>query len=587
MAKRSRKPIARQAIPSNIPESDLVLRKRCDGRIIGMRTNRYSWWCHWRELADFELPRRYRWLVTPNMQSRGSPINQHILDSTGTLAARNLASGIMTGVTDPTKLWFRLRLGQFDSTQTSPISLWLAEVERIMMMVFHESNFYTSIATVWFDLVVFGTALMLIYEDFENVIHCETPCLGEFYLANDADNEPSVSAREFTFTVEQTVEEFGLENCSPDVQQAWTEGDGASLSREIVIAHLIEPNTDAAKYGFASSFRYREMYWQWGGSASGQGSSSAYQGFLRKRGFNEAPNIAFLWDTVSNDPYGRSPGMDALPDIKQLQLETRRKAQGIDKQVNPPMLADIQLKNQPASLLPGGITYMSGMMSATNRFAGFRPVYEVKPDLAAMTADLQEVRERIGKTFFNDLFRTASQYETRSNVTAVEWDMRKAESLVMLGPVLERIQTQLARIIDRTFAIAARAGIIPPAPTQVQGLHMRIEFDSMLAQAQAAVKTGGIERVLGLAGNLAGIDPAAIDNIDIDYALDKMSTLLNNDPRMIRSPDQLIQIRQMRAQQQQQAAQAEQADKLAKSAKVLSETQLGQGQTALQVMTGL
>ncbi len=579
MAKRQRtnKP------PKQLTQADIDLRKRCDGRIIGMRTNRYSWWCHWRELADYILPRRYRWLITPNLQSRGSPINQHIVDSTGTLAARNLAAGIMTGVTDPTKLWFKLRLGRFDSTQTSPISLWLAEVERIMMMIFHESNFYTAIATTWFDLVVFCTSTILIYEDFDNVIHCETPCLGEFYLANDANNEPTIFAREFTYTVEQCVEEFGYEACSNDVQQAYDDG-GAALSREIVIAHLIEANTDAAKFGFPSDFKFREMYWQWGGSASPQGGSSYSYGFLRKRGFFEAPNMAFLWDTVSNDPYGRGPGMDALPDIKQLQLESRRKAQGIDKHVNPPMLADIQLKNQPASLLPGGMTYIAGLMSTGK--PGMMPIYEVKPDLAAMTEDLAEVRERISKTFFNDLFRTASQYETRSNVTAVEWDMRKAESLVMLGPVLERIQTQLARIIDRTFAIAARAGIIPPAPPEIQGLHMRVEFDSMLAQAQAAVKTGAIERVLGLAGNLAAIDPAVVDNIDIDFAIDKMSNLLNNDPRMIRSPDQLAMIRQQRAQQQAQAAQAQQAEQLAAAGKTLSETQVGGGQNALQAMTG-
>src|SRR5207237_8623941 len=84
---------------------------------------------------------------------------------------------------------------------------------------------------------------------------------------------------------------------------------------------------------------------------------------LRKKRYFESPAVIIRWDLVSNDPYGRSPGMDALPDVKQLQLEVRRKAQGIDKGVNPPMLADAQLKNQPASLLPGGTTYIIGMLS--------------------------------------------------------------------------------------------------------------------------------------------------------------------------------------------------------------------------------
>jgi len=443
----------------NATESDLKLRRQSEGRLIGLRVNRYSWWVHGRELADYLLPRRYKWIITPNQQSRGSPINQHILDSTATLSARNLASGIMSGVSSPTRPWLRLKIGHIDSTQTSPISLWLAECERLLSLVFQESNFYNSIAILYFDLVIFGTAVMLIYEDFDDVIRCYNPCFGEYYLDNTGQFRPLIFYREFTMTVDQCVNEFGEDNVSPTILRLFKEG-GASLSRELIVAHGIEPNDDGRKFGIPEHFKFREVYWEWGGSASPQGGSASPIGFLRKRGFHEAPHVAVRWDLVSNDAYGRSPGMDALPDVKQLQLEVRRKAQAIDKHVNPPMVADIQLKNQPASLLPGGLTYVSGM---TTGKVGFAPVYTVQPDISGMVEDLNEIRERIKKTFFNDLFQTASQFETRSNVTAVEWDMRKSESLVMLGPVLERIYDEgLKRIVDRVFPMMARAGIIPP-----------------------------------------------------------------------------------------------------------------------------
>lgn len=568
-----------------VSAGDIDMRTKAEGRILGMRVNRYSWWTHWRELADFLLPRRYRWLVTPNMQSRGSPINGHILDSTATLAARYCAAGIMTGVTNPTRTWFRLKVGDIDSTQTSPTSIWLKDCEGLLMRIFQESNFYNSVAILYLDLVVFNTGALLIYEDYDNVILCFNPCLGEFYIENDAANKPAVFAREFTYTISQCVEEFGIENCSADVQQAYYEG-GGSLSREIVIAHLIEPNFDPDRYGIPKHFKYRELYWQWGGS-SGTQNGTSYQGFLRKRGYYEACHIPVRWDLVSNDAYGRGPGMDALPDVKQLQLESRRKAQAIDKMVNPPMLADIQLKNAPASLLPGGVTYIAGMMS--NPKPGFAPVYEVKPQIGEMNEDLQEVRARIKETFYVPLFQTISQFETRSNVSATEIDARRAESLVMLGPVLERLQTELlSPVIERTFAIAARAGIIPEPPQDLQGgQHIKIEYSSMLEQAQSAAASAGIERIFAVMGNLAGIDPAVVDNVDIDYGLDKMSSLLNNDPRLIRSPDQLKQIRQMRAEKEQQAQQAQQAEQLAAGAKTLSETELGGGKNALGLMSGI
>lgn len=555
----------------SISPVDEALMKYSQGRLMGMRVTRYSWWTHWRELADFLLPRRYRWIITPNMMSRGSPVNQHILDSTGVIAARNLASGLVSGKSSPTRPWFKLQVGRIDSTMTSPTSLWLAECERILYLIFAESNFYNSIAQFYYDLVVFGTASLLVYEDFDNVINCYNPCAGEYYIDIDGNYRPSIFYREFTMTISAVVDEFGLENCSESIQRAFKSPDGAALTREIIVAHSIEPNTDdkAKKFGFDERFAFRECYWEWGGSASTQGNSSPVNGFLRRKGYYERPNITGRWDLVSNDPYGRSPGMDALPDSKQLQLESRRKAQAIDKMVNPPMVADAQLKNQPASLLPGGITYIQGY---TNHKAGFASAYDTKFPIAEITEDLNEVRARIGKTFFNDVLMTASQYETRSNVTAVEWDMRKAESLVALGPALERIDHEvLGPVIDRVFGIAHRAGILPPPPPEIGGQMININYISMLQQAQQSAAAGSIERVLQLAGGIVAVVPAIMDNIDTDYALDKYSELLNNDPKMIRSVEATQAIRDNRAQQEQAAQQAALAEQLSKGAANLAQ----------------
>src|SRR6516162_5904910 len=202
-----------------LTELDRKYHSHVNERLLGLRVNRYSWWVHARELADFILPRRYKWLITPNQMTRGSPINQHILDSTGTLAARNLASGMMSGISSPTRPWFKLKIGHIDSTQTSPTSLWLSECERLMMLVMQESNFYQAMAVVYFDLVIFGTACILIYEDPTDVIRCFTPCFGEFYVDNDGMFRPLIFYREFTLTIDQLVDCFGFDNVSPAMQR--------------------------------------------------------------------------------------------------------------------------------------------------------------------------------------------------------------------------------------------------------------------------------------------------------------------------------------------------------------------------------
>jgi hypothetical protein len=569
--------------PVVAPKPDRDLRAFQMGRLLGMRVNRYSWWTHCRELADYLLPRRYKWLITPNQMNRGSPINQHILDSTGTLAARNLAAGMMSGITSPTRPWFKLKVGRLDSTQTSPISLWLAECERLMRLVFQESNFYVAMAIFYFDLVVFGTAVILIYEDYDNVIRCVNPCFGEYYVDIDGNYRPCIFYREYTLTIQQVVDKFGIENCSAMVAEQYNLLSGAGRTREIIVAHAIEPNDNPQKYGIPAIFKYRETYWEWGGTTNPQ-SGTTSMGFLRKRGYYEQCAIIGRWDLVSNDPYGRSPGMDALPDVKQLQQETRRKAQGIDKVVNPPLIADVQLKNQPASLLPGGMTYIHGMMATGN--AGMTTAYgNWRPDIKTIAEDIVVVQTRIKQIFFNDLFQVASQFETRSNITAVEWDMRKSESLVMLGPVLERLQNEvIGPAIERTWAIMSRAGILPPAPPAIRGLSVDIEYVSMLATSQGAAQAGSIERVFQIAGQLAAIDPAVTDNLDFDMGLDIYSQLLGNDPRMIRSPQALAMIRKQREQQQAAAQQAEMAEKYAGAAQAASQIDVGGGQNVVSRM---
>ena len=545
------------------------------GRLLGLRVNRYSWWTHWRELADYFLPRRYKWIVTPNQMARGSPINQHILDSTGVICARNLASGLVSGKSSPTRPWFKLRVGTIDSTQTGPVSLWLKECERILYLIFAESNFYNSIAQYYFDLVIFGTATLLIYEDYENVINCINPCAGEYYIDIDGKYRPTIFYREFTLTVSAVVDEFGYDRCSSSVQALYDDPGGANLTRELIIAHSIEPNNDGKGpgFGFSDKFAFRELYWEWGGSASPQGSNYQPQGFLRRKGYLDQPNITCRWDIVSNDAYGRSPGMDALPDQKQVQLETRRKAQAIDKMVNPPLVADVQLKNQPASLLPGGMTYLQGF--AQSGKPAISSIYDTHNfPVEGITADIEMAQQRLSKTFFNDVLMTASQFETRSNVTAVEWNMRKSESMVALGPALDRIDNEcLGPTIDRVFGIASRAGILPPAPPDIQGQMIQINYVSMLKQAQDATAAGGIEALLKLGGELEGIKPGSMMNIDIDYAIDKYSALQNNDPKLIRSPQALAQLRADEAKQQQATQQAAIAEQLSKSAANLSAIQ--------------
>jgi len=559
------------AMGEKASEEMMRLREHCDNRLIGLRVDRFSWWTHWRELADYILPRRYKWLITPNQATRGSPINQRIIDSTATISMRVLASGMMSGLTSPTRPWFRLETSRQDLMEMPDVKTWCDECTSRMRVVFAESNFYNGLGQMYEDLGVFGTGPMLIYEDFEDVIRVQNPCAGEYYLANDQRLRANVFYREFVMTVSQVVDEFGLQNVSPTVRQSVNTG-GASLTREIRVGHAIEPNADyVPKAPGTKGMLYREIYWELG---TGRNFT------LRVRGYHELPFIAPRWSIVGNDAYGRSPGMDALGDIKQLQVEQKRKAQAIDKHVNPPLLADVSLKNEPASMLPGGVTYVSQTAGV-----GMKPIYEIRPDIQGMMLDIKEVQDRIRKIFFHDLFLMISQIDTVRSATEI--DARKEEKLIQLGPVIERFQDEaLNPAIDRTFNIMSRAGLIPKPPKVLQGQHIKVNYISMLAEAQKAAATAGIERVFQFAGNLAAVDPGIMNNLDSDEAIRQYGDDLNVPSKIFRDPKVVDQMRQQQQQKQEQQEAMQQTMAGVQGAQVLSQTDVGGGKNALQSMIG-
>ena len=567
--------------PNLSPEMQATLTSVCQTRMETLRTVRLPWWQHWGQLAEMFLPRRYRWFITPNQWTRGSPMNQSIVDETGLLSARTLASGLLSGLTSPTKPWFRLAIHGMEDVDSGPVRSFMAECETRLGRVYAESNFYQALGESYHQLSVFGSSPMIQYEDYEDVVRFYVPCLGEFMYALDNRLVVSTLYREYTYTACECVDEFGLENCSDNVQTLYKTPSGRDT--EVIIGHVIEPNYDVylsgVNYGcpLPASFSYREVFWE--SSTQGkQGNNSP----LRVRGFREKPFVGARWDVTSNDPYGRSPGMDALPAVRQSQIMVRRQAEAIDKMVRPPMVASVAMKNEPMSILPGGISYVADV--ANN---GFKPAFTVDPRLQELDGTLEQVRQRIGEIFFVPLFLMFNQLSDTTMRTATEIDARKEEKLIQLGPVIERFENEVLNpTIQRTFNIMRRKGLLPPEPPEIAGKPIVIQYISMLAEAQRAAQTTAIERLLQFAGGLVAVQPQALDNVDVDEAIEEYGNLLNVPTHIIRDAKGIAAIRQARTQQQQQAAALQASTALAQGAKTLSQTDVGGGQNALQRMIG-
>lgn len=545
----------------------LDTRRQYVKRWAALQSERASFMSHWKEISDVLIPRSGRFFVQD--RNRGEKRHNAIYDSTGTRALRVLAAGMMSGMTSPARPWFRLDTPDQDLMKFQPVKLWLSQCTRIMQTVFQKSNTYRTLHSHYQELGAFGTCAGLVLPDFENIIHHFPLTTGEYAIATNWKGEVNTLYREFDKTVAEVVGEFGIDNCSSRVQTAYGRGE---YDTWITLLHIIEPRLDRdVRMKDSKNMPWRSVYLE-------QGHNDAK--FLRESGFSRFPSLAARWDLSGGDIYGNSPGMEALGDIKGLQLKQLRKAEGIDYQTRPPLQAPSSLQNRDVDALPGGITYYD----ASGPSQGIRSMFNVELRQDMLLADIQDGRRLIQEAFSSDLFLMLSN-TTDSRKTATEVAELHEEKMLMLGPTVERLSNEMLNpLVDTTFARLVSTGVLPPPPQEMHGQQLNVEYTSILAQAQRAIATNGVDRFVGNLGQIAAFKPDILDKFNADAWADQYADMLGVDPELIMADDKVAIIRSDRAKAQQAAQQAAMANSASQTAKNLGQTPTNGGNAASDVM---
>lgn len=551
---------------------DETLIQRQRRRLAALKNDRQSYESHWRELSQNFQPRTGRFQI--GEEKKGDKKHQYIINNATIRAANTLSSGLMAGLTSPARPWFRLSTPNPALAEYEPVKQWLYSVELKMRDLFSKSNLYNVLPSLYNELGVYGTAAALVLEDDEEVFRFMPITVGKYWMATNYKSVVDTLYREMVMTVRQVVQQFGFENCSARTQNMYRTNN---RNANITIYHCIEPNEEFQDGAIGhQGMKFISTYWE---------STGESEKVLKISGFRDKPILAPRWDVLSEDVYGSSPGMNALGDSKQLQLQEKRKAQAIDKLVDPPMTAPTSLRNQRVSLLPGDVTYVD----VSQGQQGYLPAYQIKPDIQGMLLDIEACADRINAAFYVDLFLMLAMSDRRQ-ITAREIEERHEEKLLMLGPVLERLNDELLDpLIDRCFSILVERSkpfwdglidgepLIPPPPEEIQDQDLRVEYISVLAQAQKLVGISSVDRLVTFVTQLGAVPQwsGALDKLDAEQAVDEYADMLGTSPRMIRSDDMIEQMRMEREQQQQAAnvvAAMPAVDQAASAIKTMSET---------------
>jgi hypothetical protein len=530
-----------------------------------LKSERASWYAHWQELTSYILPRNGRYFRQD--RDRGYRRHNNIYDSTGTRALRVLGAGMMSGATSPARQWFRLATPDPELNSYDPVKLWLDDVTKRMQRVFQKSNTYNALHQMYEELGTFGTAATILLPDYQSVIHHYPLTCGEYCISTDAKGRVCTLYREFEMTVSQMVKEFGLEKCSVSVQNMYRTGN---LDQWVPVIHAIEPRADRdIKKRDAKNMPWGSWYFEVGGEEGV---------FLRESGFQYFPALCPRWSVIGGDIYGNSPGMEALGDIKQLQHEQLRKAQAIDYQTKPPLQVPASMKNRDVETLPGGVSYYDGQSN------GIKTAFEVNLNLQYLLNDIMDCRERVRGAFYADLFLMLANIPN-TRMTATEVAERHEEKLLMLGPVLERLHNELlSPLVDITFTRMVASGAIPPAPPELQGMDLNVEFVSMLAQAQRAIGTNAVDRFVGNLGAIAQMKPDILDKFDQDQWADVYADMLGVDPSLIVADKEVAVLRDARNRAMAAKEQAAAMQQTSQSVKNMAQAPTGQQNALTDVM---
>ena len=526
----------------------MVTRTQLQQRLATLTEERSTWWSTFTQITAYLLPwngRYYR-----NDRNRGQRRGQNILDTTATHALGVLSAGMMSGLTSPARPWFILKTEDADLNKSYQAKLWLAQVSRKILDLFNQSNTYRALHMIYEELGAFGTSASLILPDFKRTIWHYPITAGRYMIAANWRGEVDTVYREFEVTVSNLVREFGKDKVSQSVLSLFSRGN---LDSWVPVVHVIEPRSDRSGYG-SLGFPWRSTYFEAGSDTP-----------LREGGFETFPGLVPRWATPGGDVYGHGPGWTALGAIKQLQQESLRKGQAIDYATDPPLAVPSTLKNRDLNRLPGGITYYDGVQSVSP----IKSLFDVQLDLNAVIGDIQDIRERINRSFFVDVFLMIQQ-RTNDRMTVPEISALQEEKMLMLGPVLERLHTELLiPLVDMAFSELVQRNQLPAPPMELQGHELSIEVISILAQAQKAVATNTIDRYTTALGSIAGLRPEVLDNFNVDEWAKIYADRLGVDERLLVPGAQVALIRKQKAQDQARAQQVTQDEQAASTAQKL------------------
>lgn len=514
------------------------------------KAERSTWESLWQDVADYYTPSNNDIYAA---RTRGERKTTRIYDSTGIQSNKLLASAFHSMLTSPTNKWFDVGTDEEEIDQDFEVQLFYDNAVNKMFNVLNESNFQSQIHEVYLSYGSIGTTVLLMEEHPDRLVNYRADTIYDYTLQEGADGAVSGISYERKFTYAQLVDEYGKENLSFDII---AQGELRPHEPDMFcVVITIEKNKDydPMQPKIVTNKLFRSIHVD---RKTGH--------VVREGGFEEQPFAVPRANKYSGEKYGRSSGMEVLPDVKMLNAMSKVNIRGAQKVVDPPLVVPDHGFALPLDTRPGGTIYKrQGIQDEIRPLnTGARP--DIGEDM------MESARSRIRQAFFIDQLQLVNQ----NNMTATEVMQRTEENLRLMGPILGRLNDELLKpIVDRLLGIMLRKNLLGPIPEKLKDKDIKVRYVSQIAKAQRAPELDVLNRVIMAMQPVIQAQPQVMDNIDGDKLFNHISNIAGLPKSVLRSPEEVQKARKERAEAENDAREAELQNQEADTAQKLAQAQ--------------
>jgi len=529
-----------------------------------VQSRRYTVQQVWERIEEFVMPFRGQFFQDVSGEDAVPWRKERTWDSTAVMAHQNLAASLHGALTSPAINWFEIRFRQKELNENREAADWLRQASERVFYELQDSNFNLEINEAYQDVAGYGTAFLSEEErgkdSWEGLIFSGVP-LKEAYFEEDHMGQCSYFYRHYQWEAQKIVTKFG-ERVPDDIKK---KAENASDERIDFVLCIYPRSVEKPQFASILAPEQRPFGYKYV-------TVNGHETLGEEGGYYEMPVFVPRWRKTSESQWGNSPATIAIADIQTVNKWVEIMTVWSEKQTDPPIFAEER------SII-SDLDLSAASVNVVRNIAGMRE-WVSNGNVAITMQGIDQLRRNIRNYFFNDQLNFPDPQNTP--MTATEAQIRYELMQRLLGPTLGRLQSDMLNpIIERTFNMLVRAGQMPDVPQVIVDANpdMDIEYLGALARSQRMDQAQAVERWAMSLGNLSQVMPGVLDVPDDEAIARELGMLLNVDPTLMNSKEEVDMRRQQRAQQQ---AMMERQEMIARSGEAAQS--VGEGEAALKAV---